>query len=838
MLLRLCSPFSRFLFALALLTLAAPSAQARRGAAPFTENGAGRSLSAVSTFSVPALDRDALVAAADERELQEGAPRQFAEPVAVAITPDTNGSWEVLSDGTRLWRLQIDAPGATDLNLGFDRYELPAGAMLYVVAPGRDYWEGPYTEADNAAHGELWLPVVPGSRAVIELYVPAEPKFEPEIRLAQIGWGFRDWFKTEQPIGRQGSCNNDVICPEGDPWRDDISAVAVYQLNGSWTCTGTMVMNTANDFKPYFLTANHCGISASNDQTMVLYWNFESPVCGQLSGGSLAENQTGAIYRASYSGSDFCLVELEEDPDPISNVYFAGWDNSGVNPPNCVAIHHPGTDEKAISFNNDPLTVTTYLQNTVPGDGTHWRIDDWEDGTTEPGSSGSGIWDPNHRLVGQLHGGFASCTSITSDWYGRVAVSWNGGGSSANRLRDWLDPGNTGATTIDGSFPSGVGSLRYESYTSTDDCVLPAFAGGNGIWEPGESIELAVTIRASGGAHTNISGQLSTTTPGVTITDASATWPDLASGATSPSNAPHFQFGLDPSIACGTIVDFSLDLTSAEGGPWTVNFSGEVGQSLTPPGLPLAIPDNNGTGATSTLAVADDVTLTDVNVRVQISHTYVGDLKIVLQHPDGTLVTLLDRPGVPASTYGCGDNDMNVTFDSASGVNLESYCSGSTPWYSGVAAPFSTLNTLNGKSSAGTWRVIVTDNAGSDTGSILDWELLTTPPVTGTCEPCTALDSPEIAPTTFGLSAPRPNPFGERTELRFQIERAGDVQLEVYDVAGRHVRTLLNRAMAAGSHVVTWDGRGAEDRAVATGIYFVRLTAGEQRDIRRVSLVR
>ena len=52
-------------------------------------------------------------------------------------------------------------------------------------------------------------------------------------------------------------------------------------------------------------------------------------------------------------------------------------------------------------------------------------------------------------MVGQLEGGFSSCTSQTSDWYGRFSVSWEGGGSPSTRLRDWLDPGSTGALTVD-----------------------------------------------------------------------------------------------------------------------------------------------------------------------------------------------------------------------------------------------------------------------------------------------------------------------------------------------------------------------------------------------------
>jgi hypothetical protein len=170
-----------------------------------------------------------------------------------------------------------------------------------------------------------------------------------------------------------------------------------------------------------------------------------------LSGGSLTDSQQGCVEVADYSASDFSLVELTNAPAAASNVYYAGWDaRTSWNPSGCTAIHHPSCDEKAISFNYDALTVTSYLGYSVPGDGTHWRIDDWEEATTEPGSSGSGIWDENHRLVGQLHGGYASCSSITSDWYGRFAVSWTGGGSASNSLRYWLDPENTGTLYLDG----------------------------------------------------------------------------------------------------------------------------------------------------------------------------------------------------------------------------------------------------------------------------------------------------------------------------------------------------------------------------------------------------
>jgi hypothetical protein len=81
-------------------------------------------------------------------------------------------------------------------------------------------------------------------------------------------------------------------------------------------------------------------------------------------------------------------------------------------------------------------------------------VTDWDLGTTEPGSSGSGLWDQNHRLIGQLQGGYAACGNDLSDWYGRFSVSWDGGGTGATRLRNWLDPGNTGAMVLDGVDPN------------------------------------------------------------------------------------------------------------------------------------------------------------------------------------------------------------------------------------------------------------------------------------------------------------------------------------------------------------------------------------------------
>lgn len=407
-------------------------------------------LSTIELIEFGPLDTDALLLE-DESRKAEGLPVRFAVPRPVEITPSTHGTWETLKDGSLLWQFRIVCADALSINLGFTRYGMPAGGHLFIQATDGSYSIRTFTDDDNKDHGELWTPLVLSDDILLELNIPADLVNELELELTAINQGYRPFGKKDDGGPRQGSCNNDVICPEGDDWRDEIQSVAVISTGGSTFCTGFMVNNTAGDETPYFMTANHCGINSSNDASLVCYWNFHSPTCGQLSGGSLSQNQNGSTHLASYSNSDVTLLVLDDDPSPAFNVTFAGWDRTSANPTSAVAIHHPNTDEKAISFEDDPCTTTTYLQESTPGDGTHIRVIDWDDGTTEPGSSGSPLFDQNHRVVGQLHGGYASCTSQTSDWYGRFSVSWTHG------LSSYLDPSGTGATTVDTLVPGAAG---------------------------------------------------------------------------------------------------------------------------------------------------------------------------------------------------------------------------------------------------------------------------------------------------------------------------------------------------------------------------------------------
>jgi lysyl endopeptidase len=398
---------------------------------------------APAVYSFPSLDVQALHQKELSREVKGEAP-QFAVPRIVNINPMQERNW-VESGDMMVWEGVFTAPNAVSLNFAFTEFSLSQNAKLEIYSQDLKHSMRAFTALDNNVNNELWTPVIMTDSVTIKFSTPKSEFSSNRLALTRVNQGFRSF--TEQ-TKKSGSCNVDVACSDGNEWRKEIRAVAVISTGGSTFCTGFMVNNTANDRTPYFMTAAHCGINAGNAGSLVTYWNYQSAQCGGSRNGVLNQFNTGATFLASSTASDFTLVKLNQNPNSAWGVTYAGWDMSGTDAAQAIGIHHPNTDEKAISFENDPTTVTDYLGSVSPGNGTHVRVADWDKGTTEPGSSGSPLFNQDHRVIGQLHGGWASCTSQTADYYGRLHTSWNGASRSA-RLKDHLDASNSGASVVD-----------------------------------------------------------------------------------------------------------------------------------------------------------------------------------------------------------------------------------------------------------------------------------------------------------------------------------------------------------------------------------------------------
>jgi lysyl endopeptidase len=412
-----------------------------------------RPLEAVAKTEFEALNL-AQVQREDEEDFMLGLAPRFAVPKPVNITPHNAGTWERLDRQTQVWRLRVEAAKARNLNLGFTRYVMPEGGQLYVYAPDFHDIIRPFTSQDNASHGELWVPPIDGSRLVIELTIPDAVRDRLELVLGYINIGYKPFGPKGADEGgiASGACNVDVACPEGAAWANEIPCVAVLSLNGSRFCTGFLVNNTAQDRKPYLITANHCGVTSGNAPSLVAYWNYQNSFCrtpgsaqsGQPGNGSLSQFSSGSTWRAgSSTASDFTLVEFNTQPNAAWNLSWAGWDRSGAQSPSGCCIHHPNTEEKRIT-----LYSTSTDNNSCGFTGPHVRAF-WSLGVTEPGSSGSPLFDSNRRVIGQLHGGPSACgASQLWDCYGRFSSSWTGGGTNTTRLSNWLDPLGTAPMTL------------------------------------------------------------------------------------------------------------------------------------------------------------------------------------------------------------------------------------------------------------------------------------------------------------------------------------------------------------------------------------------------------
>ncbi|HEU4663657.1 MAG TPA: hypothetical protein VFS55_06475 [Dokdonella sp.] len=465
-------PYARCILGVASVFVAAAS-EARRGPPPYSLAHPAKAGVDVAIVEVPGVD--ALRRRIDsDAAMRAGATKRLrsADAQPLSLTPERDGRWDTLDDGSRLWRARVRAPGATDLRLAFAHFALPHDATLYVIGAG-DVYQGPYAAAD-ATEGTFHAPVVPGDTATIEVRIPAgAPLDAAMLELGTVGVGFRDLFGHKRSLetgpGASGACNVDVACALGTPYPNEIRAVGYYEFvaaddGGFYICSGTLVTDVPHARRNLFLTAAHCMSAASEAQSMVVYWNYQSTRCDVLSapaGGFLADDQHGATLRATRADVDFTLVELAGTPDPSWNLYYAGWDASGAAPNATIGIHHPSGDVKKITAGPAARTSDSCIVEVPAAHGTHWVTGPYSQGTTEGGSSGSGLFvatggDGARRLVGTLSGGLAACSAtsptqpnVETDCYGKLSVAWNGA-SAASRLRDWLDPAGSGATSADG----------------------------------------------------------------------------------------------------------------------------------------------------------------------------------------------------------------------------------------------------------------------------------------------------------------------------------------------------------------------------------------------------
>ncbi|MCA9960217.1 MAG: choice-of-anchor B family protein [Anaerolineales bacterium] len=246
-----------------------------------------------------------------------------------------------------------------------------------------------------------------------------------------------------------------------------------------------------------------------------------------------------------------------------------------------------------------------------------------------------------------------------------------------------------------------------------------------------------------------------TTTVGLILSDTSATSPLLqspANGATDVPLQPTLTWTGDGSsytieiatdagftniIESATVATTSYTVNAALVGNttyyWRVTGSNACGSSISDSftfttvdllcSMPnIAIPDNNANGVSNDLTVSGSGSISDLDVSLIATHTYVGDLSFKIEHIDtGTSVTIIDRPGFPASANGCSNNDINATLDDEAATPVENECAANSPTINGSFVPNNALSAFDGEDLSGTWRITAVDHVSSDSGTLVQW---------------------------------------------------------------------------------------------------------------------
>lgn len=203
-------------------------------------------------------------------------------------------------------------------------------------------------------------------------------------------------------------------------------------------CTGAMINNARGDGKQLLLTANHCVFTDLSNS--ITGFNYQKLTCGTNSMISNPQTAHGMKLLARGSTSDFALFEVVEMIPKSFNVFLSGWDARApdISIQSVFAgIHHPSGDVKKISLYDGKLQVSSWAE--APNR-FHIVVPRWTSGVTEPGSSGSPLFNSAGLIIGQLHGGASSCSDVSgADLYGGFAYSFGENGSGVS-LKQFLDP--------------------------------------------------------------------------------------------------------------------------------------------------------------------------------------------------------------------------------------------------------------------------------------------------------------------------------------------------------------------------------------------------------------
>ena len=322
-------------------------------------------------------------------------------------------------------RIIIYTDSSYGLKVHFSNFHLNSNEKVYFYNPDNtSQINGGFTSKWNRTDNSFISDDIIGNRIMVEVNRRISIDTITQNTTKLEGNGFIFLFKQRFGFGQALACHQNVICqPEFDEFCNEIRSVIKLRrlkegTQGFFSCSGTLLNNTRNDFDPLVLTAEHCTSFPRDMNLWEVYFNFQSQTCSPSTIGNdqmrlVGLSRIGVDDGDNVACPDFAMLRLD-NPIPIQyNAFFAGWNkrawSSLPSNKNVAGIHHPAGDIKKITLGH--VTNAPYTSCIK----AHWAH-----GTgTEGGSSGSPIFlEQTKEYIGALSGGLdMECDEDNNDYY-------------------------------------------------------------------------------------------------------------------------------------------------------------------------------------------------------------------------------------------------------------------------------------------------------------------------------------------------------------------------------------------------------------------------------------
>lgn len=492
--------------------------------------------------------------------------------------PLTSGNYTNTTSG-KVWTVRISIPNALNIGLKFSLFKLAPGAEMYIYNDAKTVLKYKIKKADFTVSDTVTFSPLTGNAVTVYVVEPGNftATFQSNITIGKVVAGYLNVDDvgpaggtatlSASPEGTMGTMGVDciplVMCSPYMPSARAVARVFIPRNSNFAACSGTLINNENNDGRAYFLTAYHCldanknGFLGASEiaalRGAIFQFQFWRTTCNGTINNAFIDF-AGATLRASNRVTDVALLELLNPPGIGDGVNYAGWNRQTADPSSTSSfiIHHPRTQDMRFTKTRD---VSTFVRGP-----NYWNAH-YSTGVVARGSSGSALFNENTQIVGQLKGGWSSCTFTDfGDNYGKLSVSWG----LAN-LQQWLSPAQNLMSTqnliLSGLEIQGASSIACNG--GTGQYSVPNLQGATYEWVVSANLRITSGLNTPTITVSNVSGG---TTGTITVTIRTPTKGRirfLTINKSIGTGAPIVNISYSPNGSCnGSTQTWSLNATS------------------------------------------------------------------------------------------------------------------------------------------------------------------------------------------------------------------------------------------------------------------------------------